>query len=1426
VALISQRLHWRDPESGQLRAVEPALWTLDNGWRLEGGPVKTRIVRSGTAWALEFYHQRDDKQWKSISFTIPAPSYDRGLSFSFPHEKLTWKLILTDTGFDLTADVPARLGSQTYSFPQVSRLLDLKVHQDTGDLDGDGFRLTRAVMVRADRNWTPCSAWTIKGGNISFTCDDSDFPAEAFPYVIDPTGSFYPTVSEDDAWARGGLYGTYGCPAWPGALTTSWTWGGPTATTNQTYSSSAYYSLQCWKYSHQSYIRFDTSSIPSGSTVSSASVSVYASSVRDENQGYFGGAGCSVQADWYASSNWPITWNEWSLWGSGNAMAPQDLTGKGVGWHSFPLANLANIPTGGGAYAGLKWSVPCDPFVLASGSLYNEFTFYSFDNGPSTKPYLSITYSEPAVQHVITSSPVGRSLTVDGAPCTAPCTFQWTAGTQHTIATTTPQAGGTGTQYVFANWSDGGAMSHSITASSSPATYTANFTTQYYLTTAASPPAGGTISPASSWRNSGSVVSVSATANTGYTFTGFTGALTGTTTPQNLTMNGPKTVTANFAVSNQPPQAVSVTPSSGSGLGPQTFQFLYSDPNGFADLASLYGRFNATASDVTACSFRYDRASNYIYLYNDAGTGWAGSGTLGTQLTNSQCTLGAGSTTPSGNNLTLNLTITFKTAFAGAKNTYMQALDAASASSGWQTRGTWTVPAGVQHTITTSPAGLSLTVDGSPCTAPCTFQWTPGSNHTIATTSPQAGGSGTQYVFSNWSDGGAISHTITASSSPATYTANFTTQYTTIAALNTCISTAPSGGSCTLALGTYTVTETILINRSGVTVTGGGSARTQTKLVRDPSFTQPLIRINAPSFTAPGIALQDLTVCGGLDVIRDIHTQSDVNLGASPVGCPRQQTTPGFTSGSCGDMLRRITVSKEPGAPPPPPCGVPPLPPCDFQCTDIEVQRADTGDYQANPFPSTSRYSLTIANVDLEDSAGHALSLFEAGTPGSHINDIYIHDSAINGSAVTGILYGNNIAKYHAQVCDTNPNWLNDQTVFAPRNLRIENNTFANNHTGAMGGGPVRWVGLRNNTFTNNYIHPQVGNEEGGTIEFDPCADKFEITGNQFYAPSVYAYNTDGLELYSRNLFIQGNTISGYPLEGIALNSVFGATVTGNVIANNATQWDRTGGIAVSTTESITGPCGDPRESRDVTISNNTVTGQLYGVYLSGHDLHSTATLRRFANPFAVALAGSDLTDQVGRGGIVVLDSYSGPTASVVPEDYFFPRTLTVRAVSPVTSRCSTGSQPQTFAFPASHPDGGSHIRLIEVVFSISGDDEDGKNGPDNGAGGCHFAYLPHENPPVVYLDGPPWLGTWTAGSSVVGPGGIDLNNGYCTIHAGWTPAPMTEPYISPFITPGLLMIEFPPGSSKKHIYTVVQDYHGRVSDGGTWKYWGWWATQ
>lgn len=66
------------------------------------------------------------------------------------------------------------------------------------------------------------------------------------------------------------------------------------------------------------------------------------------------------------------------------------------------------------------------------------------------------------------------------------------------------------------------------------------------MTTAVNLAGAGTISPASGWYDDGAGVSVSAMASAGRQFIGFSGALSGTTNPQNVTMNGPKSVTANF----------------------------------------------------------------------------------------------------------------------------------------------------------------------------------------------------------------------------------------------------------------------------------------------------------------------------------------------------------------------------------------------------------------------------------------------------------------------------------------------------------------------------------------------------------------------------------------------------------------------------------------------------------------------------------------------------------------------------------------------------------------------------------------------------------------------------------------------------------------------------------------------------------------
>src|SRR5215471_14260760 len=157
------------------------------------------------------------------------------------------------------------------------------------------------------------------------------------------------------------------------------------------------------------------------------------------------------------------------------------------------------------------------------------------------------------VQVTVKTNPTGRSFTVDGTTYTTTQTFSWVSGSSHTIATTSPQSGGTGVQYTWSSWSDHGAISHTV-APTANTTYTATFKTQYFLTM--SHGSGGTVSPASGWKNSGTVVSISARANSGFTFSNWTGSGTGSysgpNNPASITMGGPITETGTFTQSSTP----------------------------------------------------------------------------------------------------------------------------------------------------------------------------------------------------------------------------------------------------------------------------------------------------------------------------------------------------------------------------------------------------------------------------------------------------------------------------------------------------------------------------------------------------------------------------------------------------------------------------------------------------------------------------------------------------------------------------------------------------------------------------------------------------------------------------------------------------------------------------------------------------------
>lgn len=237
------------------------------------------------------------------------------------------------------------------------------------------------------------------------------------------------------------------------------------------------------------------------------------------------------------SSDFFITSNMVPATGSGvnySAEIPGQAGGTAVQYRIVTsTADLSSVVTSGAI----------DALTLATSGTF-KFVVGGINASPTPTP-------TPSIEVTIQTSPPGRTFTVDGTNQSSIHTFSWQPGSTHTIAAISPQSGGTGVQYLWKKWSDNGSMSHTV-APTSNKTYTATFTTQYYLTMSAA--SGGTVSPGSGWRNSGASVSVSATptntALVSYNFTGWAGlgigSYSGMNNPASISMTGPITEKAGF----------------------------------------------------------------------------------------------------------------------------------------------------------------------------------------------------------------------------------------------------------------------------------------------------------------------------------------------------------------------------------------------------------------------------------------------------------------------------------------------------------------------------------------------------------------------------------------------------------------------------------------------------------------------------------------------------------------------------------------------------------------------------------------------------------------------------------------------------------------------------------------------------------------
>jgi hypothetical protein len=195
-------------------------------------------------------------------------------------------------------------------------------------------------------------------------------------------------------------------------------------------------------------------------------------------------------------------------------------------------------------------------YVLGSGNILRQSV-------PVTSCPATANFNLPLNTVAITVTASGRTFSVDGISFanSQSQTFYFLPGSRVTIGTPEVQTLVGGTRWTFASWSDGGASAHSIVVPSSPSTYTASFSTAYWLTALTLPAPGGTITsnPVSSdwYFPANSTVQLTARPNAGYVFSNWSGYLTGTANPQALVMRNPGVVsaqfTAGYTVTTNPP---------------------------------------------------------------------------------------------------------------------------------------------------------------------------------------------------------------------------------------------------------------------------------------------------------------------------------------------------------------------------------------------------------------------------------------------------------------------------------------------------------------------------------------------------------------------------------------------------------------------------------------------------------------------------------------------------------------------------------------------------------------------------------------------------------------------------------------------------------------------------------------------------------
>jgi len=214
---------------------------------------------------------------------------------------------------------------------------------------------------------------------------------------------------------------------------------------------------------------------------------------------------------------------------------------------TIPQVVLSSLPIAGGTTIGAG-TFAQGSTVTVTATPNASYAFLNWtENGTIVSTNSSYQFTMAGNRNLIANFTLQLTVNLSSNPVLGGVTIgsgAYNPGTSVTVLAT-PNA-----EYNFINWTENGTSASTSLSYTFPlnasTTLVANFALKTYTLNVTA--LNGTVvkNPNLTAYNSGAIVQLTATPNTGYTFTGWTGDATGSLSPLSVTMNSNKNITANF----------------------------------------------------------------------------------------------------------------------------------------------------------------------------------------------------------------------------------------------------------------------------------------------------------------------------------------------------------------------------------------------------------------------------------------------------------------------------------------------------------------------------------------------------------------------------------------------------------------------------------------------------------------------------------------------------------------------------------------------------------------------------------------------------------------------------------------------------------------------------------------------------------------